>query len=163
MARFVKLLDEELGLCFHKDRLEEILRLHALSYLATFFGFDPGYRYTLYAGGPYSTAMAEDYRDLSDGPLRPLTKELKKFEELKGFKGFKGWPEFRKLVYKMTLPDLEIAATLMFLWQSTSGKLSPHRVEEYIVGRTAWLRKARRSQVRRVLGELRGVGLVPIG
>lgn len=71
LGSFIRYLENEGLLTFDvigetEEHFENRLKLQKYVYLASYFGLDMDYRYSMYLRGPYSRALAEDYYTLGN-------------------------------------------------------------------------------------------------
>ena len=75
LASFIKFLEDEGILKFNISNFWHRLKLQKYVYIAGFFGFRHGYKYSMYIRGPYSVELADDYYELSRRSI-PAEKEI---------------------------------------------------------------------------------------
>ncbi len=105
LRSFIEMLEREVSFRFNLDDFKSRLMLQKYVFIAKRFGLDLGYDYSLYIRGPYSRDLAYDYYHLPD-----------ESEELP--KSFK-FEEFLSLVEGKDSEWLEVAATILMIWEHT--------------------------------------------
>lgn len=108
LAAFVNMLEKSGIYKFNPDKFISRLRMQKYVYLAKLFGCDLGYEYNLYLRGPYSPGLAEDYYQLRKCEYMSILPP----------ESFPNFDKFAKLVKGKNHEWLEIASTILFMWES---------------------------------------------
>ena len=105
LKSFIEMLEERTNFRFNVDDFKSRLMLQKYVFIAERFRLNLGYDYSLYIRGPYSRDLAEDYYHLPDrGEGLPHTFRIS---------------EFLSLVSDADSDWLEVAATLIMVWEHT--------------------------------------------
>lgn len=153
LSAFISMLENRNIHKFNPDDFISRLRLQKYVYLAKFFDIDLGYTYNLYLRGPYSPALAEDYYNLT---------EMDKVADIISISNF---GEFADLVRGKDHKWLEIASTILFIWENNMRKewSSEDKLKTFIITRTSDIKShAGRPFVERVFRELEKARLLKL-
>ncbi|MFO7966519.1 MAG: hypothetical protein R6U44_02855 [Archaeoglobaceae archaeon] len=150
LAKFVGLLKEYNILNFDIDSFESRLKLQKYVYLAgTLFGMKLNYPFNLYIRGPYSPKLADDYYKLNSfkGNLSNASYNTDKFKKFKDF------------VSGRTPKELEVIATILYLWKTNerlleTGAYSEEKINKLIVEKVRDLKDIKKDFIEEKLKEL---------
>ena len=151
LSAFIRMLGNRNIHKFNPDDFISRLRLQKYVYLAKFFDIDLGYKYNLYLRGPYSPTLAEDYYNLT---------EMDKVADIISISNF---GEFAEFVRGKDHKWLEIASTILFIWENNMRKewSSGDKLKTFIITRTSDIKShAGRPFVERVFRELEKASLL---
>jgi uncharacterized protein YwgA len=155
LAAFVNILENSGIHKFNPDDFISRLRMQKYVYLSSFLGFDLGYEYNLYLRGPYSPALAEDYYRLKEGSKwAKLPIPVVNFDK------------FAKLVRGKDHRWLEIASTILFIWESNRNWRERYKepckdLKTFVINRTSDMKShVGKRFIEGVFGELEKAGLV---
>jgi uncharacterized protein YwgA len=153
LSAFIRMLGKRNIHKFNPDDFISRLRLQKYMYLAKFFDIDLGYKYNLYLRGPYSPTLAEDYYNLT---------EMDKVADIISISNV---GEFADFVRGKDHKWLEIASTILFIWENNMRKewSSEDKFKTFIITRTSDIKShAGRPFVERVFRELEKAGLLKL-
>lgn len=151
LSAFISTLESRNIHKFNQDDFISRLRLQKYVYLAKFFDIDLGYKYNLYLRGPYSPTLAEDYYNLTE------------MDKVVG--AISNFGKFADLVSGKDHKWLEIASTILFIWENNMRKewSSEDKLKTFIITRTSDIKShAGRPFVERVFRELEKAGLLKL-
>ncbi len=129
-----------------------LYKLQKYVYLArNLFGMDFNYPFNLYIRGPYSPKLADDYYKLnkSGENLSNVPYDKNKFD---GFKDY---------VTGRTPKELEVIATILYLWKTNerlleTGTYSEEKINKLIVEKVHDLKDIKKDFIEEKLKELQG-------
>ncbi len=154
LSVFIGMLEECNIHRFNPDKFISRLRLQKYVYLANFFGIDLGYSYNLYLRGPYSPDLAEDYYSLTE--MDKVEREVER--------AIPNFDEFANFVRGKDHKWLEIASTILFIWEKNNMRKGWENEEElktFIINRTSDIKsRVGKPFVKRVFRELENAGLL---
>jgi len=127
---FVKFLEDKIGFKFDIEKFEHRLMLQKYVFIAKFFGLNLGYPFSIYLRGPYSPALADDYYKLAEAHA------LYERGYKKAIEGVLNTDEFLKMIEGKDVEWLEVAATILSLYNRYHGKYSAANLEEVILSTT---------------------------
>ena len=139
LKSFVKMLEERMGFHFNLDDFKSRLMLQKYVFIASRLGLNLGYEFSLYIRGPYSRDLAYDYYHLPE-----------EGEELP--ESFKV-DEFLSLVEGRDSEWLEVAATVLMIWEHTKDL-------DWAIKRTEELKGTPRERVEEIANTLLKFGLI---
>ncbi|MBN1761619.1 MAG: hypothetical protein JW878_00880 [Methanomicrobia archaeon] len=153
---FLKFLESEADFGFDVTRFEHRLMLQKYVYIAKFLGLQVGYSPTIYLRGPYSPSLAQDYYKIAKSKL-VFGGDYKK--ELGGFKAKK----FLELIGGKGAEWLEVAGTILSLYQRYKGKYLGDKLEKSILSTTCDIKSfLPEERISKVFADLRRAGMIII-
>lgn len=150
---FINMLENSKIHEFNSDDFISRLRMQKYVYLARFFDIDLGYKYNLYLRGPYSPSLAEDYYNLTG---------MDKVADIISIPNF---GKFADLVKGKDYKWLEIASTILFIWENNMRKAwsGEDELKTFVISRTSDIKShAGRPFVEGVFRELKKAGLLKL-
>ncbi|KAF5412821.1 MAG: hypothetical protein C5S38_07790 [Candidatus Methanophagaceae archaeon] len=150
---FMAFLEKEAGFQFDIEKFEHRLMLQKYVFISKFFGFNPGYSYSIYLRGPYSPALAGDYYnfDCYSSYETDYTKELGGFNTAK----------FLELIDGKDAKWLEIAATILSVYDTYLKTFRGAELIERVIATACDIKSATDAEkIRHVFEELKRVGLI---
>ncbi len=144
LASFIKFLEDEGILKFNISSFWHRLKLQKYVYIAGFFGFRHGYKYSMYIRGPYSVELADDYYELSRrGTV--VEKEIEFDKE-----------NFIDFVKNKDGTWLEIAATALSIMDRYKYMASGEELEDIIINLTERIKPfASKRSIKKILTTFR--------
>ncbi|KAF5432119.1 putative protein YwgA [Candidatus Methanophagaceae archaeon] len=151
---FMEFLEKEAGFRFDIEKFEHRLMLQKYVFISKFFGFNPGYSYSIYLRGPYSPALADDYYNFADcytSYENDYTKELGGFNTDK----------FLEVIDGKDAKWLEIAATILSVYDTYLKTFRGAELTERVIATSCDIKSATDAEkIRHVFEELKRVGLI---
>jgi len=132
LKAFVDFLRDRIGFDFNVDKFDHRIALQKYVFIAKQLGWSNIYPYNIYARGPYSPDLANDYYALNKTDLGDMDyrKSLPSFETDRAYEIFS----------KKSVAWLEVAATIISIALNNNGRMSNEDAVSFALARTKELK-----------------------